>query len=417
MRTLGIKLWMGLAAVLVVLPPAGARADGIWDFIFGRRPAPPRPAPVVYPVLRSGQAVAALGGLMGTRLIFQVPVPPGTRSLEVATAGGAGDCDLYISREQIPEPKSYEHASAGRDTRERIVVPRPAPGTWYVLVHAYSRFEGATLTISWDSPPPPPVPVPPPVIRPWVRFTAPVAGAIVTAGQPTWIEWRSSGHSRNLRILQSSDAGRTWLDITPRPGVPAGAGRLAWTVADWPGGPDSLNVQLRIVDLDDPAVSDTCQPIVVVRPRGGPGRDFPPREGGFVHRPSKVDAYEPDDTTGRASPIGLGTEQVHTIYGEEEDEDWILFTPPTTGTYRVTFQGVTVKLEVRLYSTTVDRTRENKLRTFDVGTGGTTLDLDVPPTLRYYKIRVMAKDDEDTGVYRILVQRVVPAPPDGRPRR
>jgi hypothetical protein len=83
-----------------------------------------------------------------------------------------------------------------------------------------------------------------------------------------------------------------------------------------------------------------------------------------------------------------------------------VFVPPAPGRYRIAFYDATVKLEVRFYSAKVGRSRENKSRTFEVGGSGYALEFEAPPTVRYYKLHVKADDDDDTGVYRIAIQRV-----------
>ncbi|MGB2820054.1 MAG: PPC domain-containing protein, partial [Phycisphaerae bacterium] len=203
---------MMLAAVAVHVTADGANAIDILDILFGsgrqNRPSPQR-------VLQNGHTVTALAGSPGMRQYFQIDIRPGTRRLTVGTTGSAGDCDLYLSRGVLPEPKSYQYVSNGNGADEAITISGPAPGTWYALVYGYGRFGGVSLTASWSiGQPDRPRPIPLP--HRWIRITSPAAGGVLTAGESYWVHWTTSGHSRRIRVLQSFDDGRTWTDIAPR---------------------------------------------------------------------------------------------------------------------------------------------------------------------------------------------------------
>ena len=353
-------------------------------------------------LLQNGQAVTGLTGQAGTRHSFQFRILPGTRSLVLRTAAGLGDCDLYLSREALPEPKSYEHRSNGGGTSESIVVNAPAPGTWHALVYGYQRFGGVSLTASWAGQ------ASPNHGRGGIRIAGPAPGTPLQAGQSCWVQWVTSGHTRRVRILQSLDDGSTWAEIAPRAVAPAGAGRAPWTVP-FGGRPGSVSaVRLKIVDVDRPLISATTGRILVRST--GPGRHRrPPRTRGS-------DPYEPNDRSSRASRIEAGTTQLHSVHGEE-DEDWLMFVPPVTGVYRIAFTGVTVELKVRLYSARLGSSKEYKSRTFTVGRSGYALDLNVGPNARYFKLHVQARDDDDTGAYRVAVLGAGAPRPLRRPAR
>ena len=410
-RTL-LAAGMILAAGAVHVAARGANAIDILDILFGRG-QPSRPS--AQRVLQNGRTVTPLAGSPGTRQYFQIDIRPGTSRLTVSTIGGAGDCDLYLSHGALPEPKSYQYASNGSATNEGIIIDRPTPGTWYALVYGYGRFGGVSLTAAWSTGRDGrPGPIPPP--QRWIRITGPAAGAVLTAGESYWVQWATSGHSRRIRVLQSLDDGRTWSDIAPRSTALAGAGRLMWTVPLMPGRSAPATARIRIVDVDNPVVDAISAPWAVVQRRDGQHGHSgqPDRRGG--ERRSGINPYEPNDDSSRASRIEANSIQYHRI-DEEKDEDWLIFVPPTTGPYRITFTDVTVELKVRLYTAKAGSSRENKHQTFTVKKGRTySLDYEAGPTLRYLKLHVQADDDDDTGSYRVAIQWAGPTRPAGRPR-
>jgi hypothetical protein len=408
-RTL-LTAGMILAAAGIHAAAGKAGATDILDILFGKgrvsRPSARR-------VLQNGQTVAALAGLPGTRQHFQIDIPPGTGRLAVGTIGGSGDCDLYLSRGALPEPKSYQYVSNGSSTDEAITIHQPAPGTWHILVYGYSRFDGAGLTATW-SVAQPHRPEPPRPHR-WIRITGPAAGGVLTAGDSYWVQWATSGHSRRIRVLQSFDEGRTWTDIAPRSTALAGAGRLLWTVPFVQGRAGPAAARIRIVDADNPSIQAISAPWAVARRRGGqpghPGRPDPPGSGPR----SGTDPYEPNDRSSAASRIEANSIQHHTIR-DRGDEDWLVFVPPTAEPYRITFTDVTVELKVRLYTAKAGSSRESKYRTFTVKKGRSySLDYDVSSAVKYLKLHVQADDGSDTGGYRVSVQRVARGRPAKRP--
>ena len=415
-----------IGAIVLAAGPAHLLAGpadwGVWaDIAFGA--AQPQRSTAVN-LLQEGRPVIGLAGTTGVRHYFRIDVAPGTPSLTLRTAGGVGDSDLYLSHNALPEPKSYQFVSNGGSTAEGITVQRPASGPWYALVYGYGGFSGVALTGSWSAGCAQCGPGRACVGHGWIRITAPIGQGALIAGQSYWVQWTTSGHTRNVRVLQSFDDGRSWGDIAPRSVSPAAAGRLLWSVPFVRGQVGAVAARLRIADADNPAIHATSGAWpVAVRPGGGrpvpnpgPQRPHPqtrrPEDGQRRH--SRADAFEPDDHGSRASRIAANSFQIRSIYGEG-DEDWVMFVPPAPGRYRITFTDVTVEMKVRLYSASVGSTRENKSRTFTVKRGGYALDFDVGPNTRYYKLQIQADDDDDTGTYRLAFQQVVPSRPAGRP--
>jgi len=403
MRT-STKTWIGRAMVLTVVLAAGsARADSLFDILFGRgrtdkpdrHPAPPAGRVT----LASGQAVTRLAGRVGGRHYFELHVQPGTERLTLQTQGGAGDSDLYLSHGSLPDPKSYQYVSNGGTTAESIAVARPKPGVWYALVYGYGRFADVSLVARWAG-------AGRPHGRPGIRIQSPVAGQALTAGRPVAIQWTASGRTQRVAVMYSLDDGRTWTRISPAGGVPAAAGRLVWTAPLLAGRRPTATVHLKVADAERPLISATTDRLEIRRLGGHPGHPGP---GG--PRPGHVaDPFEPNDQSSRARRIEANTAQRHRIV-REGDEDWLMFVPPAVGAYRVLFSDATTELKVGLYSARKGGKKEYYARSFKVGRGGYTVDLTAGPNALYFKLHVEARDDDDTGSYRVTVQQVVPAAP------
>lgn len=401
----GFNDYAGVSLVARTLPGAGVQPPVV---------VPGRPGQAT--ALRLNEAVANLAGRSGSRRYFELHVPPGTMALSVTTAGGAGDSDLYLSRGSLPEPKSYQYVSNGTDTNETITIRQPAPGKWYALIYGYGRFAGVTVRNLWKGGRPVPRPHPPRPPQParrWIRLAEPATGARLTAGQSYWVRWSTSGHTRRVQVLQSFNDGRTWQQIART--ALASTGRLAWTVPLGRGPVAAATVRLRVVDADNPAIfGETGRMMIVrgpIRPRPGPG---PIRPG--PGQPLRRDIHEPNNSASRASGIVVNMPQTHWIH-PEKDEDWLIFVPPALGVYRIAFDDVTVELKARVYAAKTGSKDDVKLKTFTVKKKGAAFDANVGPKTRHLKIQVQPDDDDDTGRYRVTIQRVGPPVLPKAPRR
>jgi len=83
----------------------------------------------------------------GTELIYTLDVPassPGT--VEITLSGGTGDVDLYVNYASRPAAKEdYKCQSGNPTTSERCVINAAQPGTYYILLYAFTDFSGTTL--------------------------------------------------------------------------------------------------------------------------------------------------------------------------------------------------------------------------------------------------------------------------------
>ena len=117
-----------------------------------------------------------------------------------------------------------------------------------------------------------------------------------------------------------------------------------------------------------------------------------------VRRP---DVYESDNRREAAVGIRDNSTQLHTIY-PRDDEDWLIFEPNQTGEYLLQISNVTTDLKGELWVRRGDD-KERRVEKFDVRRGGRTMLLRADRSVRYFKVRIEADDNDDTGDYRVDV--------------
>ena len=180
------------------------------------------------------QIVRELSGRRGSETYIDIDVPVGAETLRIATIGGRGDCDLYLSRGRRGEPKDYPHRSVSQDTVERIEIHRPSAGTWRLLVHGYGPFEAVALRVDFGSSVctcdrgrrDEPIVIRRPLPLPRGILTAPRAGTLWRIGEIESITWRTGPRVRNVRVELSYDDGRSWTLIGLPSSIDASRGRL-----------------------------------------------------------------------------------------------------------------------------------------------------------------------------------------------
>lgn len=372
-----------------------------------------RPPPVVVFDLPPGvtrlfsrRDVANLSGTVGTRLYFQVLVPPQAESLSIGTAGGSGDSDLYVSRGVLPDAKKYEAVSNGSSTAEKITINQPAPGPWYVLVYGYKPFAGVTVGANVTGG----------VVRRepggQLDIIAPAPGTDLRAGGAYMVEWRTRELAGRVRVLQSFDEGHTWSDIAPASVADIRKGKLKWVV------PFSLRgrgqtVRLRIIGMDNPQLLADAGPYAIVRRQPIQPRPAPAIDPEAARLGRYVDAFEPDSQT-KPAAIVMNVKQRHTIYGRD-DKDWMIFTPPAPGEYRVTFSDVQMKLEAVAFAGRPGDGKLSVIRKFGVVTQGYAVDFTVDRNIAFVMIYTEADHKGEVGGYSVVIQRIQPVRPRPAP--
>jgi surface antigen/uncharacterized membrane protein len=97
-------------------------------------------------VLMNNVPLGGQSGAQGSLKLYKITVPTAQNRLIYTTAGGTGDCDLYVKFGSPPTTSNYDYSSTGGGNGESVTVISPTAGDWYVLLYGYSAYSGLTLT-------------------------------------------------------------------------------------------------------------------------------------------------------------------------------------------------------------------------------------------------------------------------------
>lgn len=96
-------------------------------------------------VLSRGVPINGLAASTGQSLAYSIEVPAGASNLQVDSSGGSGDADLYLRYASAPTTSSYSCRPYLSGNTERCSVASPQPGTWHIMLRAYTSFSGVSL--------------------------------------------------------------------------------------------------------------------------------------------------------------------------------------------------------------------------------------------------------------------------------
>ncbi len=96
-------------------------------------------------LLQPGIPASPISASSSDDIIFRIVVPEGAKNLTFLTSGGKGDCDLFARSGAHPTTNNYDSASVHETNAEKIIIPTPIAGNWYVLLHADRPFSGVRL--------------------------------------------------------------------------------------------------------------------------------------------------------------------------------------------------------------------------------------------------------------------------------
>jgi serine protease len=102
-------------------------------------------------VLENGVVKTALTASSGDYLEFTMEVPAGATDINISTAGGSGDADLYVKFGEEPTDSVYDCRPYKSGNVESCASTQEG-GTYYVRLKAYSDFADVTLTGSYIEP-------------------------------------------------------------------------------------------------------------------------------------------------------------------------------------------------------------------------------------------------------------------------
>jgi hypothetical protein len=97
-------------------------------------------------LITSATPITGISGSKGSRKLYRIVVPSGATGLQVTTAGGTGDVDLYIRYEAVPTLTRSDCASESDTNDEGCLESPVAVGDWYILLDGFETYSGVTLT-------------------------------------------------------------------------------------------------------------------------------------------------------------------------------------------------------------------------------------------------------------------------------
>ena len=106
--------------------------------------------PVTGDLLQNGVPRTGLTGAVGVPRYFSMEVPPSAENLTFEIEGGTGDADLYVAFGRLPTVSDNDCAPYIPGNAETCNMPTATPGTWHVMVQAFSNFSGVTLVGRYD---------------------------------------------------------------------------------------------------------------------------------------------------------------------------------------------------------------------------------------------------------------------------
>ncbi|WP_299496820.1 S8 family serine peptidase [uncultured Shewanella sp.] len=101
--------------------------------------------------LTNGVAKTSLSASKNGALYYSIDVPAGASELNFALSGGSGDADLYVSFGANPTTSSYDCRSWNTGNTESCAISSAQSGTYYVMVHGYEAFSGASLEANYTA--------------------------------------------------------------------------------------------------------------------------------------------------------------------------------------------------------------------------------------------------------------------------
>lgn len=102
-------------------------------------------------LLENQTHIKNLSLFLGERSFYKIEVPPGNDLFQINTNGGNGDCDIYVSFDKLPTEDVYDYAASEYHNDERIYILEPNAGIWYIMLHAYERFQNVNFYVCYQT--------------------------------------------------------------------------------------------------------------------------------------------------------------------------------------------------------------------------------------------------------------------------
>ncbi|ACA84853.1 M4 family metallopeptidase [Shewanella woodyi] len=110
----------------------------------------PEPEPIPEPtVLENGVSIETSGNA-GSKAYYTLAVPGDATELGFVTSGGTGDADLYVRFGEAPTLADYDCRPYANGNEESCPVDTAQEGTYWVMLHGYSAYDGMSLVGSYE---------------------------------------------------------------------------------------------------------------------------------------------------------------------------------------------------------------------------------------------------------------------------
>jgi vibriolysin len=119
-----------------------------WEAVGVGVPIPPPPTTP----LQNDVPVSGLSGSTNAKAYYSLDVPAGATNLVFNITGGSGDADLYVKFGAAPTMSSWDCRPYLGGNNETCTISNIQAGTYYVMLHAYTSYSGATLKGSFTPP-------------------------------------------------------------------------------------------------------------------------------------------------------------------------------------------------------------------------------------------------------------------------
>lgn len=134
--------------------------------------------------LSNGVGVSASGS-SGSQTLYYIDVPSGASNLVMALSGGSGDADMHTRFGSAPTLSTYECRPYASGNNETCNVASPSAGRYYILLHGYTAYSGATLRASYTT-----------GTTSTLRVISPNGGEVWSRGSTRTISWDKGGAAR-----------------------------------------------------------------------------------------------------------------------------------------------------------------------------------------------------------------------------
>ncbi|RKI40443.1 peptidase [Corallococcus sp. AB004] len=109
----------------------------------------PVPPPVTTPI-EKGVPVTGINGTSGSKVYYSVTIPEGATDVTFTLAGGTGDADLYVRKNNAPTDSLYDCRPYKSGNAETCTFATSgAKGIWYVMIKGFTTYTGTSLSVTW----------------------------------------------------------------------------------------------------------------------------------------------------------------------------------------------------------------------------------------------------------------------------